>query len=36
MVERLGAGSRADLEGVTFAKFLIGAQLRGLARELER
>ena len=36
MVERLGASSRADPEQVTLGKFLIGAQLRRLARELER
>jgi hypothetical protein len=35
MVERLGASSRADPEQVTLGKFLIGAQLRRLARELE-
>jgi hypothetical protein len=35
MVERLGASSRADPEKVTLTKYLIGGQLRRLARELE-
>jgi hypothetical protein len=36
MVERLGAAGRTDPEQTVLTKFLIGAQLRRLARELER
>jgi hypothetical protein len=36
MVERLAVSGRTDPEQVTLGKLLIGAQLRRLARELER
>lgn len=36
MVERLGVSGRTDPEQVTLGKLMIGAQLRRLAKELER
>ena len=36
MVERLAVGGRTDPEQVTLGKLMIGAQLRRLARELDR
>jgi hypothetical protein len=36
MFERHGASSRANPEQVTLTKYLIGGQLRRLARDLER